>query len=119
MVAPLLFGHKSSKLQVDLGDLEGQSENLATFLRAHLKVDSVPKQNKLLIQPETTETAELQRVVTKFIYHQNLNVSHWVSVDGKTVKINRFKGVKKPDKTEKHEKKKNAPHQTLPQSWGL
>lgn len=115
----LLFGHKNNKLQVDLGDLEDQKENLSKFLELHLKVTVAIKQNKLAIEPEATATQDLQRVVTKFIYHQNLNGTHWVSAEGGTVKINRFKNAKKPDKHEKKEKKKNAPHQTPSQSWGL
>jgi hypothetical protein len=53
--------------------------------------------------------------VNKFVYHRDLNVTHWVSVEGSTVKINRFKGEDK--KKEHHEKE--PPHQTAAQSWGL
>jgi hypothetical protein len=53
--------------------------------------------------------------VTKFVYHRNFNSTHWVSIEGTTVKINTFKGTAK--KTEKH--KKNTSHQTAAQSWGL
>lgn len=110
----LLFGHKNI-LQVDLGDLEDQKENLSTFLKSNLKVTVTVKQNKLIINPDTIAPKELQRIVTKFIYHRNLNGAHWVSTDGSTVKINKFKAASK-----KQEKRKsNAPRQTLTQSWGL
>ncbi|MCW4018561.1 MAG: hypothetical protein NWF00_07800 [Candidatus Bathyarchaeota archaeon] len=111
----MLFGHKSNKLQVDLGDLEDQQEKLSQFLESHLKVTVKSERNKLGIEPETTDPKELQRVVTKFIYHRNLNGTHWASTDGNVIKIRRFKGTaKKPKK-----KEKNATHETLPQSWGL
>ena len=48
---------------------------------------------------------ELQHVVNKFVYHRDLNGTHWVSVEGATIKINRFKGI---EKKEKHEKE--PPH---------
>jgi len=64
---------------------------------------------------EEVSAQELQHVVTKFVYHKNLNGTHWVSIEGSTVKINRFKGIDK--KKEKHEKE--PPHQTAAQSWGL
>jgi hypothetical protein len=55
--------------------------------------------------------------VTKFVYHRNFNNTHWVSVEGTTIKINRFKGSAK--KKEKHKKKGDSLHQTAIQSWGL
>jgi hypothetical protein len=48
-------------------------------------------------------------------YHRNLNLTHWASIEDATVKINKFKRTTK--KKEKH--KKEAPHQTAIQSWGL
>jgi len=57
----------------------------------------------------------LRREVIKFVYHRNLNVTHWVSVDGSTVKINRFKGNAK----KKEKRKRDSLHQTAIQSWGL
>ena len=55
-------------------------------------------------------------MVNKFVYHKNLNSTHWVTVENNVVKINKFKGSSK--KKEKHEKEK-SPHQTATQSWGL
>jgi hypothetical protein len=116
--APLLFGHKNSrqiKLQVDLGDLQNEKEHLSSFLQSNLKVSVATVENKLNVNSENLSTQELHQVVTKFVYHRNFNSTHWVSIEGATVKINRFKGTAK--KTEKHEK--NKPHQTAAQSWGL
>jgi|SRR3990170_5214692 len=116
--APLLFGHKNRRrieLQIDLGDLQNEKEHLSSFLQSNLKVSVAPVENKLTVNSEKLSAQELQRVVTKFVYHRNFNITHWVSVKGTTVKINRFKGTAK--KTEKH--KKNTPHQTAVQSWGL
>ena len=82
----MLFRHKNRpriELQVDLGDLQNEKENL-------------------------------QHIVNKFVYHRDLNGTHWVSVEGSTVIINKFKVI---EKKEKHEKE--PPHQTAAQSWGL
>jgi hypothetical protein len=116
--AHLLFRHKNRsqiELQVDLGDLQNEKKHLSSFLQSNLKVSVVPVENKLTVNSEKLSTQELQRVVTKFVYHRNFNNTHWVSIEGTTVKINRFKGTVK--KTEKH--KKNTLHQTPAQSWGL
>jgi phosphate starvation-inducible protein PhoH len=98
-----------------LGDLQNEKEQLTSFLQSHLQVSITPQGNKLRVNSENLSAKELRRVVTKFVYHRNFNNTHWVSIEGTTIKINRFKGTTK--KTEKH--KKSAPHQTEIQSWGL
>jgi len=103
------------ELRVDLGDLQNEKERLSSFLQLKLKVNVVPVGDKLSVKSEKLYAQELQRVVTKFVYHRSLNSTHWVSVEGSTVKINRFKGAAK--KKEKH--KKDTLHQTAIQSWGL
>ncbi len=113
----LLFGHKNksqSELQVDLGDLQNEKENLTSFLQLHLKVPVSQVEDKLMVDSEKVAFPELQHGVNKFIYHRNLNNTHWVSVEDSTVKINRLKVI---EKKEKHEKE--PPHQTAAQSWGL
>jgi hypothetical protein len=42
---------------------------------------------------------ELEHVVNKFVYHRDLNLTHGVSVEGTTVKINRFKVIEKKKET--------------------
>ena len=114
----MLFGHKKqppNKLQIDLGDLQNEKEQLSRFLQSKLKVSITPIEEMLTVDSEALSAQELQHAMTKFIYHRNLNATHWVSVEGKTVKINRFNVSAK--KTEKHEKK--TYHQTAAQSWGL
>jgi len=103
------------ELRVNLGDLQSEKERLSSFLQLKLKVNVVPVGDKLSVKSEKLYAQELQRVVTKFVYHRSLNSTHWVSVEGSTVKINRFKGAAK--KKEKH--KKDTLHQTAIQSWGL
>jgi hypothetical protein len=113
----LLFGHKNkspNELKVDLGDLQSEKENLTSFLQLHLKVSVSQVEDKLRVDSEKVSVQELQHVVNKFVYHRDLNGTHWVSVEGSTVKINRFKPIKKKGKT-----KKEPPHQTAAQSWGL
>jgi len=114
----LLFGHKNkpeTELHVDLGDLQNQKENLTSFLQLHLKVTVSQSKDKLKVDSEKVSAHELQHVVNKFVYHQNLNSTHWVSIEGSTIKINRFKGTDK----KKKKQKKEPPHQTATQSWGL
>jgi len=114
----LFFGQKNRRqieLQVDLGDLQNEKEHLLSFLQSKLKVSVTPVKNKLTVNTEKLSAREVQRVVTKFVYHRNFSNTHWVSIKGTTVKINSFKGTAK--KTKKH--KKSMPHQTATQSWGL
>jgi hypothetical protein len=113
----LLFGHKNkpqSELQVDLGDLQNEKENLTSFLQLHLKVSVSQSEGKLMVDPEKVSLQDLQHVVNKFVYHRDLNNTHWVSAEGSTVKINKFKVN---EKKEKHEPV--PPRQTAMQSWGL
>jgi len=44
---------------------------------------------------EDVSPQELERIVNKFVYHQNLNSTHWVALERNVVKINRFKHPKK------------------------
>ena len=114
----MLFGHKNKPkigLQVDLGDLQEEKEHLTSFLQSHLKVPVTQAGDKLNVDSEKLTAQELQHAVTKFIYHRNLNSTHWASIEEKTVKINRFKGTEK----KKEKDKKEQPHQTAAQSWGL
>lgn len=98
----MLFGHKS-KLQVDLGDLKEEKEHLISFLQTNLKSEVTYIQNKLVIDSEELTSQELQRIVTKFVYKRNLNTTHYVSLDGGTIRINEFKsGSKKPEKRSKN-----------------
>ena len=113
----MLFGHKNKpqmELKVDLGDLQNEKENLTSFLQLHLKVPVSQVEDKVMVNSEKVTVQELEHVVNKFVYHRDLNLTHWVSVEGATVKINRFKVT---EKKEKHEKE--PPHQTAAQSWGL
>jgi hypothetical protein len=113
----LFIGHK---LQVDLGDLHDEREHLATFLNTKLKIEFTPMQNKLVVDSETLSPQELERVVNKFVYHRNLNSTHWVSLEGKVVKINKFqnKDKKEEKKPDKH-KKTSGSASNITQNWGL
>lgn len=113
----LLFKHKDHQLKVDLGDLQDEKEKLANFLHSQLKVEANPYKQGLIIKPEDISPPELKKAVNKFIYHQNLNGTHWVSLEMYVIKINRFKSNKK--KAEPKKQKKTQQHATLTQSWGL
>ena len=98
----MLFGYKNksqSELQVDLGDLQNEKENLTSFLQLHLKVSVSQVEDKLNVDSETVSLQELQHVVNKFVYHRDLNNTHWVSAEGSTVKINKLKVIEKEEKT--------------------
>ena len=102
------------ELKVDLGDLQNEKENLTSFLQLHLKVPVSQVENKLTVDSEKVSVQELEHVVNKFVYHRDLHGTHWVSVEGATVKINRFKVIEKKETPEKE-----PPHQTAAQSWML
>ncbi len=113
-MSTLLFGHKN-RLQIALGDLQNEKGNLASFLQTNLNVSVAQGENKLIIDSEKLSVLELHHSVAKYIHRHNLGRTHWVAVQDKIVKINRFEGSKK--KKEKHDK--NSSHQSMTQSWGL
>ena len=96
-----LFRSKKA-LQVDLGDLKDENGKLASFLNSKFKLNVTFSQNKVTVDPEKTSPEELKHAVIKFFYHQHLNCQYWVSTKGKTVKVNKFKNAKKPEKTRKN-----------------
>ena len=111
----LLFKHKTTiQLYVDMGDLNNEKENLTNFILAHLKVSVSQGTKKLTVESENLSLQDLEHVVNKFVYHRDLNGTHWVSAEKSTVKINRFEERKK-----KQHQEKEPPHQTAAQSWGL
>jgi len=95
------FGHKKT-LQVDLGELNDEKDKLTSFLNSKLKVNLTYSQNKLSVDSEELSPEDLERAVNKFVYHQNLNRLYWVALEGRTVKINKFKNAKKPEKRNKN-----------------
>ena len=96
----MLFRRKN-KLKVDLGELQDEREHLSSFLRSSLKVDVTSSGNKLLVDSEELSSQELKGLVSKFVYHRNLNNTYWVALESGVVKINKFKGVKKHEKRKK------------------
>jgi hypothetical protein len=87
---------------VDFGELHGEKDKLTSFLNSKLKVNFAYSQNRLLVDSEELSPEDLERAVNKFVYHQNLNRLYWVALEGRTVKINKFKNAKKPEKTRKN-----------------
>ena len=110
----MLFKHKSV-VKVDMADLDSEKESLAVFLRSQFKLNSSITSKGLELNLDDVPTYSLAIMVKKFVYHKNLNSTHWVAVENNVVKINRFKVAVK--KKEKH--KKSMPHQNISQSWGL
>jgi len=96
----LLFRRKN-KLKVDMGELQDEREHLSCFLRSSLKVNVASSGNRLLIDSEELSSEELKGIVSKFVYHRNLNNTYWVALESGVVKINKFKSVKKHEKRKK------------------
>ncbi len=96
----MVFGSKKI-LQIDLGEAKDETEKLVNFLKSKLEIDVAFNQNKITVDSEKLSPEELQHAVNKFIYHQHLNNLYWVSIQGNTVKINKFKNAKKPEKNRK------------------
>lgn len=118
MKQALLFRHKDYQLQVDLGDLQGEKEKLADFLSSRFKINATATGEGLKVNHEDASLKELKKAVNKFIYHRNLNGTHYVSLETNIVKINRFKSSKKKSEPRK-QKKNQQQHATITQSWGL
>jgi hypothetical protein len=108
----LLFRRKK-KLEVDLGELQDEKDSLSNFLHSRLKAHVSSDGNKLSVDSEELSLQELKRLVSKFVYHRNLNNMYWVALESGVVKINKFKGVKKH---EKH-KKEVTPPSTIKHGW--
>ena len=108
----MLFRRKN-KLKVDMGELQDEREHLSSFLRSSLKVDVTSSDNKLLIDSEELSSQELKEIVSKFVYHRNLNNTYWVALESSVVKINKFKAVKKHEKR----KKERTQPSTITHGW--
>ena len=113
----MLFRHKSDskKVQIDLGDVKDKKEKLASYLEQHLKVAINSKKDKLSVESDQISQTDVFMAVKKFVYHQGLNNTHYVSSEVSGVKINRLKGGDK--KKEKH--KHDGVVQSEVQTWGL
>ena len=94
-----------SLVKVDMGDLDGEKENLAKFLLNQSKLNSSIIREGLELKMDDVSSFALARIVTKFVYRKNLNGTYWVNVKNNVVKINRF--------THQKETKKNK-HPTTP-----
>ena len=112
----MLFRHKEAQERffVDLGDLQNEKESITKFLQTHLQVTVFDVKDKLAVDAGQVTFFKLQHAVEKFVSSHGFNATHWVSAEGSVVKINRFN---RHGKKEKH--KKESPHQTATQSWGL
>jgi hypothetical protein len=112
----VLFKRKSNQLKVDLGDLQNEKEKLAIYLQTHNKINTTEIKNGLGVNTDDASLTDLKKAVNKFIYHQKLNSTHWVSLEPDCVKINKFKTTKK---AETKKQKKGQQRASITQSWGL
>ena len=88
-------------VKVNMGDLDGEKENLANFLHSQFALNSKITSGGLALNMEEASTYTVARGVTKFVYRKNLNSTHWVTVENNVVKIKRFKNQKSA-KNNKH-----------------
>ena len=110
----MLFKHKST-VKVDMADLDAEKTNLSSFIASQYQITSSETSKGLELNMETAEIAHAVMMVKKFIYHKNLNATHWVNAENNVVKIYKFKDAS-VKKKEKHDK---SAHQNITQSWGL
>ena len=111
-MSTVLFRRKN-KLKVDLGELHDEMENLSSFLHSGLNVGVTPRGNELVVDSDKITSHELKRTVRKFVYHQHLNNTYWVSLKDSLVKINRFKD----DKRNKKRKKEGTTPSIITHGW--
>jgi len=104
---------RKKKLRIDLGDLEAESESLSGFLRSKFKIDVTASGSKLSIDSGNLTSKELRRLVTKFIYHQNLMSKYWVAAKDNGVEIRKLRHSKKHEES----KKKETPPSTISHGW--
>ena len=100
---------------MDLGDLQEEKEHLKKNLQSHLNVDVFDDGVKLAVDQEKVSMTDLHHAVKRFVNGRGFNATHWISIEGSTVKIKRFKGHEK----NKGKHKKEPGHQNITQSWGL
>ena len=93
----MLFKHKSV-VKVDMADLDVEKENLANFLCKQFSLNSSITPKGLELNMDDVPAYSLAVMVKKFVYHKNLNTTHWVTVENNVVKINKFKGTTKKKK---------------------
>jgi hypothetical protein len=73
---------------LNLGDLDGEKENLANFLRSQFRLNSSITPEGLELNVEDVSTYASARRVNKLVYRKNLNSTHWVTVENNVVKVN-------------------------------
>ncbi|MCW4014823.1 MAG: hypothetical protein NWF06_00460 [Candidatus Bathyarchaeota archaeon] len=91
--------------------MKDKIDALSSFLSSKLNVDVSSTGNKLFVYSDYLSTSELQKLVNKFVYHNHLNHTYWVALEGNTVKIHMFK------RAEKKEKQKSNIPATIRHGW--
>ena len=93
------FLRRKRRLEVDVAALEkADREALSGFLRLSLSVDVVLSGGRISIESDVLSIEDLRRLVTKFVYHRNLNGLFWVGLGGGVVRVHRFERGKSVDR---------------------
>jgi len=99
------------KSKVDLSEMEDQKEQLSSFLRQTLSLEVTSEGHNLSMDSDIP-AQQLQKQVSKFIYHQHLNNKYWVALENGAVRIRMFK----EKKIEKKKKRTTLPT-TIKHGW--
>ena len=97
----MLFLRGNRKFKVDLGELKDECDALSSFLSSKLKADVTSSDKKIFVDPNSSSSSELKRLVNKFVYRRHLNYKYWVALEGDVVKVNKFKRFEKKEKEKK------------------
>jgi hypothetical protein len=85
-------------LKVDLGELKDETESLSDFLTSKFKLNVTSRGNQIFVESENLSSKELERLVNKFVYHQNFMDKYWVGLERDVIKIEKFEHSKKTGK---------------------
>jgi hypothetical protein len=100
------------RLKVDSAELEDEKESLSSFLAKSLDRKVTSDGRNVLVESDKMSVQELKELVNRFIYHKHLNNDYWVTLEGSTVKIHKFK-----EKKAKKRKKPPVPPSTIKHGW--
>jgi len=97
-----LFRGTKKKFEVDLGEMRDERDLLSDFVKSKLKTDVAVSGNKISVHSEGLSAEDLKTLISKFVYRRNLNNKYWVALEDDTIKIKKFEGSKKNEKSKKN-----------------
>jgi hypothetical protein len=101
---------RKRKLQVNLGELKDESDELCNFLSLKLDIDGTSNGNKPFGNLDVLSSNELKRLVNNFVYHHHFNNKYWAELKDNIVKNNKFERFKKEKKEKEVPKPSTVKH---------